>query len=94
MITKEWDSILKEEYQKEYFKLLRDKVHSEYEHKIIFPKYNDIFTAFTTTTYENVKVVDGFDLVPNVDECFADGVHPNAYGSVHLANNIKEILKK
>jgi lysophospholipase L1-like esterase len=44
--------------------------------------------------YKNVRIVDGFSLVPNVDECFADGVHPNAYGSVHLANNIKKILEK
>ena len=52
----------------------------EYKDRTVLKSYN--------------KVVDGFDLVPNVDECFADGVHPNAYGSVHLANNIKKILKK
>lgn len=44
--------------------------------------------------YPNVRVVDGFTLVPNVDECFSDRVHPNAYGSMLLANNIKKILKK
>ena len=44
--------------------------------------------------YENIKVVDGLDLVPNVDECFSDGVHPNAYGSELLANNLISEMKR
>ena len=44
--------------------------------------------------YKNVRVVDGFTLMPNVDECFADGIHPNAYGSLFLADNIAKELTK
>jgi len=44
--------------------------------------------------YENVTVVDGFTLVPNVDECFSDKVHPNAYGSELLATNLAKAMKK
>ena len=44
--------------------------------------------------YEQVTVVDGFTLVPNVDECFGDLVHPNAYGSRLLATNLISFMKK
>ena len=45
-------------------------------------------------SYPQVTVVDGFTLVPNVDQCFSDKVHPNAYGSLRLATNLFEIMKK
>lgn len=44
--------------------------------------------------YENITVVDGFDLLPNVDECFFDKIHPNAYGANLLANNILRVMKE
>ncbi|MBO5313226.1 MAG: SGNH/GDSL hydrolase family protein [Clostridia bacterium] len=44
--------------------------------------------------YENVRVVDGLDLVPNVDECFSDKVHPNAYGSYLLCENLIKYMKE
>ncbi len=44
--------------------------------------------------YSNISVADGFDLVPNVDECFSDKVHPNAYGSELLATNLYNFIKK
>ena len=44
--------------------------------------------------YKSVRVVDGFSLVPNVDECLSDGVHPNAYGSTLLATNLYSYIKK
>lgn len=44
--------------------------------------------------YENVRVADGFELVPNVDECFSDGVHPNSYGSTLLCENLYRFIKE
>lgn len=44
--------------------------------------------------YPNISAVDGFDLVPNVKECFSDGVHPNAYGSEALAANLFKVIKE
>lgn len=44
--------------------------------------------------YDNITVVDGFDLVPHVHECFCDKIHPNAYGSELLASNIAFVLKE
>ena len=43
--------------------------------------------------YENITVVDGFDLVPNVEMCFSDGIHPNEYGSELLAANLANVIK-
>ncbi|MBQ9121778.1 MAG: SGNH/GDSL hydrolase family protein [Clostridia bacterium] len=43
--------------------------------------------------HPTVTVVDGLTLVPNVDECFSDGVHPNAYGSELLATNLAKVIK-
>ena len=57
MIGNSWDIILKEEYEKDYFKNLKDFVINEYKHKTVYPKMSEIFNAFTKTTYDNVKVV-------------------------------------
>lgn len=43
--------------------------------------------------YKNIIVADGFTLIPNVDDCFSDGVHPNTYGSELLANNLVKFMK-
>ena len=57
MIGNKWDEILKEEYQKEYFKQLTEFVEKEYETKTIYPKKEDIFVAFKYTDYDDVRVV-------------------------------------
>lgn len=43
--------------------------------------------------YENITTIDGFDLVPNVHECYVDKIHPNPYGSEILATNLANIFK-
>ncbi|MBR6137249.1 MAG: uracil-DNA glycosylase [Bacilli bacterium] len=57
MIGNNWDSLLKEEYQKEYFKNLLDFIKKEYKEKNIYPKQNEVFNAFRYTDFSNVKVV-------------------------------------
>lgn len=47
----------------------------------------------TCAKHKGVTLADGFDFVPNVDECFSDKIHPNAYGSYLLAKNLAEFLK-
>ncbi len=44
--------------------------------------------------YDNITVIDGFDLVPNVQECFVDKIHPNAYGSELYASNLAFVLRE
>lgn len=57
MIGNNWDSLLKEEYQKEYFKNLVTIIRKEYQTKIIFPPADEVFKAFKLTDYDDVKVV-------------------------------------
>ena len=57
MINKKWDIVLKEEFQKPYFKKLGIFIKSEYEKKIVYPEYKNIFNALRYTDYDDVKVV-------------------------------------
>ncbi len=57
MLGNDWDLVLKDELNKDYFKNLLDTVKSLYKEKIIYPKQTDLFKAFRNTSYENTKVV-------------------------------------
>lgn len=57
MIGNDWDLVLKEEFQKEYFINLKKFVDNEYDLKTIYPPYEDIFNAFKLTSINDVKVV-------------------------------------
>ncbi|MDD4035795.1 MAG: uracil-DNA glycosylase [Bacilli bacterium] len=57
MIGNDWDQILVKEYEKDYFKELKNKVKEAYSKNEIFPKYEDIFNAFKYTPYQKVKIV-------------------------------------
>ena len=57
MIGNDWDEILKDEYDKSYFKEMTNFLVKEYKEKTIYPKENEIFKAFRLTPYSNVKVV-------------------------------------
>lgn len=57
MINKNWDIVLKDELNKDYFKKLGIFVKNEYKSKICYPQYKDIFNALRYTDYDEVKVV-------------------------------------
>ncbi len=44
--------------------------------------------------HDNFKVVNGFELVPNVNDSFSDKVHPNAFGSLMLTRNLVKAIKR
>lgn len=56
-IGNDWDGLLKEEFEKEYYKELREFLKSEYFSRRIYPPMNDIFNALKYTSYENTKAV-------------------------------------
>lgn len=56
-IGNDWDNILKEEVEKEYFLKMKEFLKKEYMEKTIFPPNKEIFTAFKLTPYSDVKVV-------------------------------------
>lgn len=57
MLGNDWDELLKDELEKEYFQKLFDFIKEQYKEKDIYPKMNEIFNAFRHTSYKDVKVV-------------------------------------
>ena len=57
MIGNEWDNLLSEEFQKDYFQELLKFIKNEYKEKTIYPKQNEVFNAFRYTDFSQVKVV-------------------------------------
>lgn len=56
-IGNDWDLILKDEFEKDYYKKLRDFLRTEYKSHIIHPDMYDIFNALKWTSYADTKVV-------------------------------------
>lgn len=56
-ITKNWATLLKDEFEKPYFKKLQDFLEEEYSTRTIYPAMENIFNALNTVKYEDVKVV-------------------------------------
>lgn len=53
----DWDILLKDEFQKEYYQKMRKYLISEYTTKKIYPPKEEIFSALKLTSYEDTKVV-------------------------------------
>ncbi len=56
-ITKEWDEILKEEFNSPEYLKLREFLKSEYSTRTIYPSMYDIFNSMKITPFKDVKVV-------------------------------------
>lgn len=56
-IGNDWDELLKEEFQKDYYLKLRQFLAYEYKHATIYPDMYDIFNALKYTPFHKVKVV-------------------------------------
>lgn len=56
-IGNEWDSLLEDEFKKDYYLNLREFLKNEYATKTIYPDMYDIFNALKHTSYNDVKVV-------------------------------------
>jgi uracil-DNA glycosylase len=52
-----WNTVLKDEFEKPYFKALTDFVRSEYTTKTVYPPPQKLFQAFELCPFESVKVV-------------------------------------
>ena len=56
-IGNDWDEILKDEFEKEYYLKLRQFLKAEYKSHIIHPDMYDIFNALKWTSCKDTKVV-------------------------------------
>lgn len=93
MIGNDWDIILQEEYEKEYFKKIKSLVREEYHKKEIFPPANRVFYAFRKTPYKNVKVVIlGQDPYHGIGE--ANGLCFSVNRGIKMPPSLKNIYKE
>jgi uracil-DNA glycosylase len=93
-IDTSWKEVLKVEFEKEYFKDLIQFVEVEYQQYQCFPKEEEIFAAFNTCPFNNVKVVIiGQDPYhgPNQANGLCFSVHENIPHPPSLMNIFKEL---
>ena len=56
-IGNDWDQALAGEFEKEYYKELREFLKDEYDTETIYPPKEDIFNALKYSSYSGTKVV-------------------------------------
>lgn len=94
IIEKSWKAVLKDEFEKQYFKNLTDFVEIEYQNQQCYPKSTEIFAAFNACLFADVKVVIiGQDPYHGKNQanglCFS--VHDKVQHPPSLINIFKEI---
>ncbi len=53
----DWDEILKDEINKDYFRKILETIDGEYENHTIYPARENIFNALKFTSYSDVRVL-------------------------------------
>lgn len=92
-IGNEWDELLKEEFEKEYYLKLRKVLANEYRSQTIYPDMYDIFNALRYTSYSGVKaVIIGQD--PYHGEGQAHGLCFSVKKGVPQPPSLKNIFKE
>lgn len=56
-LSPDWEAVLSDEIQKDYFLQLMEKVDIEYENQVCYPPKDLIFSAFDYCSFSNTKVV-------------------------------------
>ncbi|MDO4772117.1 MAG: uracil-DNA glycosylase [Bacillota bacterium] len=56
-INNDWLDVIGGEYEKDYYKTLREFLFQEYQTTTIYPKADDIFNAYHYTPYHKLKVL-------------------------------------
>jgi uracil-DNA glycosylase len=93
-IKGDWLELLKDEFEKDYYKKLRTFLLNEYNSNTIYPDKYDIFNALNYTAYKEVKVVIlGQDPYhgPNQAHGLSFSVKPGIPAPPSLVNIYKEL---
>ncbi|MBR1572925.1 MAG: uracil-DNA glycosylase [Lachnospiraceae bacterium] len=93
-IDSQWQEALKEEFHKDYFQSLMEKVADAYENNQVFPPANEVYNALNLTPLSDVKaVIIGQDPYHDVGQahglCFS--VKPGVKVPPSLVNIYKEL---
>ena len=93
-ITNDWLELLKDQFEMDYYKDLREFLIKEYGSSTVYPDKYDIFNALNYTAYKDVKVVIlGQDPYhePNQAHGLSFSVKPGVTIPPSLANIYKEL---
>ena len=89
----DWQEILQDEFEKDYYKDLRKLLIEEYKHYEIFPKAENIFNAFHYTAYKDLKVlILGQDPYHNIGQ--AHGLAFSVKEGVKIPQSLQNIYKE
>ncbi|PKM58106.1 MAG: uracil-DNA glycosylase [Firmicutes bacterium HGW-Firmicutes-3] len=55
--NRQWATLLEDEFEKAYYKKMWSILEDAYNHETIYPPKSQVFSAFETTDYDQVKVV-------------------------------------
>ena len=94
ILKNNWNTVLKDEFDKDYYQKLRQFLLEEYKSKTIYPNAYDIFNALHFTDYNDVKVVIlGQDPYhgPNQAHGLSFSVKPGIQPPPSLRNIYKEL---
>ena len=93
MIGNDWDYVLREEYEKDYFLKIKERVRREYDSKMIFPPANRVSYAFRMTPYKDTRVIIlGQDPYHGVGE--ANGLCFSVNEGVKMPPSLSNIYKE
>lgn len=93
MTNNDWDIVLEEEYNKEYFRKIVHFVNKAYSNQVIYPPKDSILKALVLTPYKDVKVVIlGQDPYHGYRE--ANGLAFSVNEEVPLPPSLKNIYKE
>lgn len=88
-----WDDLLKDEFQKEYYKKIHNFLKKEYANYPVYPDMYDIFNALKITDYNAVKaVILGQD--PYHEPGQANGLSFSVCDGIDLPPSLRNIFKE
>ena len=92
-IGNKWDDILKDEFEKDYYKKIREFLKYEYSHYTVYPKMENIFSALKLCDYDDIKVVIiGQD--PYHEEGQAHGLSFSVQPGIEIPPSLLNIYKE
>ena len=92
-IGNRWDEILKNEFESEYYKSIREFLKKEYSQYKIYPDMNDIFNSLKYADYDKIKVVIiGQD--PYHEEGQAHGLSFSVKPGIAIPPSLQNIYKE
>ena len=90
-ITKSWNKILSSEFKNEYFNSFIKNINTIYQDKECFPEKSNIFSAFNSSSFEDLKVVIiGQDPYHGINQ--ANGLAFSVNSNIKVPPSLKNIF--